>query len=228
MRKFARMWRADPRERRRVLTTFITATGSALRQPPAHRAVGIRGRAAHPRLRHRHRHLGLHQRTASCSFHREDVRHPSSQKTSFFADMNVLIVKYVTPPSGRRAHLEPARSGRLPGRPRDQRIGRHRTSAPCLPTWTTLRGRGDLANLGGPHLFHRRAGTYPARKPDFFTTPRPSSSTTPRPPRVRNAPAWAMKVEPRRNRRIGRNVSNGGTGSVASRIANTEAPRSLS
>ena len=123
------------------------------------------------------------------------------QETSFFADMNVLIVQCDAAVTD-VAHIANLRDlDALPGRPSRSRGWAAPTSAPCSPTWTTpwsaASWRTSAASSTSPTA---RAPTRPASP---ITTPRSSSSTTrqpPPPPRAR----LGHEGGARRNRHSGR------------------------
>ena len=107
-----------------------------------------------------------------------------SQETSFFADMNVLIVQCDA------AITDVARISNL--RDLDDYLDGLEIKGlggtdfrPVFAYVDDAVERGDLVNLGGLIYFTDGQGTIPPASP--ITTPRSSSSTTPRPPRVRTS-----------------------------------------
>ena len=115
-----------------------------------------------------------------------------SQETSFFADMNVLIVQCDA------AITDVARISNL--RDLDDYLDGLEIKGlggtdfrPVFAYVDDAVERGDLVNLGGLIYFTDGQGTYPARKPDYDTAfvfvDDASAAASP------NVPAWAMKVE---------------------------------
>lgn len=114
------------------------------------------------------------------------------QETSFFADMNVLIVQCDA------AIADVARIANL--RDLDDYLDNLEIKGlggtDFRPVFAYVDGavkRGDLTNLGGLIYFTDGQGTYPARKPDYDTAfvfvDDASAAASP------HVPAWAMKVE---------------------------------
>lgn len=115
-----------------------------------------------------------------------------SAETSFFADMNVLIVQCDA------AIVDVARIANL--RDLDDYLNNLEIKGlggtdfrPVFAYVDDAIERGDLTNLGGLIYFTDGQGTFPARKPDYDTAfvfvDDASSATSPQ------VPAWAMKVE---------------------------------
>lgn len=114
------------------------------------------------------------------------------QETSFFADMNVLIVQCDA------AITDVARIANL--RDLDDYLDDLEIKGlggtdfrPVFAYVDDAVERGDLTNLGGLIYFTDGQGTYPARKPDYDTAfvfvDDASAAASP------HVPAWAMKVE---------------------------------
>ena len=114
------------------------------------------------------------------------------QETSFFADMNVLIVQCDAAVTD-VAHIANLRD--LDAYLDDLEIkGLGGTDfRPVFAYVDDAVERGELANLGGLIYFTDGQGTYPARKPDYDTAfvfvDDASAAASP------HVPAWAMKVE---------------------------------
>lgn len=114
-----------------------------------------------------------------------------SNETSFFADMNVLIVQCDA------AVTSAVRIGSLPEL--DDYLANLEIKGlggtdfrPAFALVDSETERGDLANLGGLIYFTDGQGTYPARKPDYdvafvFADDISAAAAPP-------VPAWAMKV----------------------------------
>ncbi|MFR5092951.1 MAG: hypothetical protein ACLTDR_13990 [Adlercreutzia equolifaciens] len=76
LRKFARMGEQIRVNDDEFDYVFYTYGLRAIRQPATRGTSGICRGEAHPRLRHRHRHLGLHERRPGAQVHRAHLFYP--------------------------------------------------------------------------------------------------------------------------------------------------------